>query len=164
LGNDLIIPTLLKSHHISQILSFECNYNLVKESVILVLHVLPIYQLRDGNWLILGKDHGLIKVMLKEGVKPIVSDLPLLEPSIFLPFLSHGLSLNLVADLLAPSRILGLLKERCPHVDISLWNDCFHIKCLFFIIIAPFSFLLNLIPCCPHFQLQDPFLFHVEVP
>jgi hypothetical protein len=103
LGNCLIVPILLKGHHISQVLSFACSHNLVKECVILVLHIPPIYPLRDGNWLILGKDHRLIKVLLKETMKSIVSGLPLLELGIFVPFLSHSLSLSHVIHLCPPT-------------------------------------------------------------
>jgi hypothetical protein len=42
LHNDLIVPILLKDHHISQVLCFACIHHLIKESVILVLHVLQI--------------------------------------------------------------------------------------------------------------------------
>jgi hypothetical protein len=110
------------------------------KSVILVLHVPPIYPLRDGNWPILGKDHKLIKVLLKEGVKPIVGGLPLLEPGMFFHFLSHNINISLVIDLCHPTRILGLCEGGCPHVDIVGWIDFLHIKDLIFSLLL---FLLN---------------------
>jgi hypothetical protein len=144
LGNDIIVPIFLKGHHISPILSFACSHNLVKKCVILVLHVPLIYPMREGNWLILNKNHKLIKVLPKQVVKPILCGLPLLEPEIFFPFPSHNLSRSLVIDLCPRTRILGLCEGGCPHVNIVGWIDFLHIKALIF---ALLFFLLNF--CSP---------------
>jgi hypothetical protein len=117
LSNYLIVPILSKSHNISQVFGFTCNHNLIKDPIVLSLHVIPFNLLGNCHRLVLGDYYRLIKVLLECSVRHVVNlNLLLNKPQIFLPFLSHQIRLSFVVDFLPPIQILRLPNDWSPHV------------------------------------------------
>jgi hypothetical protein len=54
LSNDFIVPILLESQQISQMLGHASSYNSIKDWTMLALHVSPINPLRVCHWFALG--------------------------------------------------------------------------------------------------------------
>jgi hypothetical protein len=73
LSNYLIILILLKSHDIPQVLDSISTHYLIKDHVMLSLHIGPVNPLGNHHGLSLGNDHKLIEVMLNCCVKPIIN-------------------------------------------------------------------------------------------
>jgi hypothetical protein len=65
LSNYLIIPILLKSHDIPQVLGSTSTHYLIKDCAMLSLHIGPANPLENCHMLDLGNDHGLIEILLK---------------------------------------------------------------------------------------------------
>jgi hypothetical protein len=60
LSNYLIIPILLESHGIPQVLGSTSTHYLIKDRIMLSLHIGPVNPLGNHHMLGLGNDHGLI--------------------------------------------------------------------------------------------------------
>jgi hypothetical protein len=73
LSNYLIALILLKRYDIPQVFSSTSSHYLIKDHVMLCLHIGPINPLRNCHELGLGNDHRLIEVLLKCCVKAIVN-------------------------------------------------------------------------------------------
>jgi hypothetical protein len=73
LSDGLMVPILLESHDIPQVLGSTSTPYLIKDHVILSLHIGPVNPLGNHHGLSLGNDHRLIEVQLKCCVKPIIN-------------------------------------------------------------------------------------------
>jgi hypothetical protein len=73
LSNYLIVPILLKRHDIPQVFGSTSNHYVIKDRMMLYLHIGPVNPLRNCYRLGLGNDHKLIEVLLKYRVKSIVN-------------------------------------------------------------------------------------------
>jgi hypothetical protein len=73
LSNYLIIPILLKRHGIPQVFGSTRSHYLIKDHVMLCLHIGLVNPLRNCHGLGLGNDYRLIEVLLKCRVKSIVN-------------------------------------------------------------------------------------------
>jgi hypothetical protein len=107
LSNYLIVLILLESHDIPQALGSTSTHYLIKDRVMLSLHIGPVNPLRNCHGLGIVNDHRLIEVLLKCRVKPIINVWFFLnKPHIFSLF-PHQICLALVADFLPPIRVEG---------------------------------------------------------
>jgi hypothetical protein len=106
LSDDFIVSILFECQHISQVLGHEGFNNSIKDGIMLVLHVSPIYPLRVCHSFAPVSDHSLIEVLLKKSVKYVIIGIPSKCTSIDLPLFPHRLDLALIANLLPPSRVL----------------------------------------------------------
>jgi hypothetical protein len=108
LSNYLIITILLKRHDIPQVLGSMSTHYLIKDRVMLSLHIGQVNPLRNRHRLGLGNDHRLIEVLLKCRVKLIINAWFLLNKhQIFFPLFPHQIRLALVADFLPPIQVEG---------------------------------------------------------
>jgi hypothetical protein len=108
LSNYLIVPILLKRHDIPQVFGSTSSHYLIKDRVMLCLHIGLINPLRNCCRLGLGNDHRLIVVLLKCRVKSIVNVMFLCnKPWIFFSLFPHQICFALVADFLPPIRVEG---------------------------------------------------------
>jgi hypothetical protein len=108
LSNYLIVPILLKRHDIPQVFGSTSSHYLIKDRVMLCLHIGLINPLRNCCRLGLGNDHRLIVVLLKCRVKSIVNATFLCnKPWIFFSLFPHQICFALVADFLPPIRVEG---------------------------------------------------------
>jgi hypothetical protein len=73
LGNYLTVLILLKRHDIPQVFGSTSSHYLIKDCIMLCLHIGPVNPLRNCRGLSLSNDHGLIEVLLKCRVKSIVN-------------------------------------------------------------------------------------------
>jgi hypothetical protein len=73
LSNYLIVPILLKRHDIPQVFGSTSSHYLIKDHVMLCLHIGLVNPLRNCHMLGLGNDHRLIEVLLKCRVKSTVN-------------------------------------------------------------------------------------------
>jgi hypothetical protein len=168
LSNCLIILILSKSHNISQVFGFTCNHIIIKDPIMLSLHVVSVNPLGNCHRLIFGDHYQLIKVMLECSVKHVVNpNLLLNKPQIFLPFHSHQISLSFVADFLPLIRIMMLPEDWSPHVNVGGRVGLLYIKSFFLLIttiITPFTFLLNFVPYYPAATSTcQPFAFPIRM-
>jgi hypothetical protein len=108
LSNYLIVLILLKRHDIPQVFDSTSSHYLIKDHVMLCLHIGPVNPLRNCRELNLGNDHRLKKVLLKCRVKSIVNARFFFnKPWILFPLFSHQICFALVADFLPPIRVEG---------------------------------------------------------
>jgi hypothetical protein len=106
LNDDLIILILLRSHDIPQVLGFTSTHYLIKDLIMLSLHVGQIYPLRNYYGLSLCNDDRLIEVLLKCHVKHIINTCFLLNKRcIFFPLFPYQICLAFVDDFLPPIQI-----------------------------------------------------------
>jgi hypothetical protein len=92
LSNYFIIPILLKSHDTPLVLGSTSTHYFIKDHIMLSLHIGPVNPLENRHRLGLGNDHGLIEVLLKCRVKPIIDVWFFLnKPQIFSSFPSPNL-------------------------------------------------------------------------
>jgi hypothetical protein len=73
LSNYLIVPILLKRHDIPQVFGSTSSHYLIKDRVMLCLHIGSVNPLRNCRGLAHGNDHRLIEALLKCRVKSIVN-------------------------------------------------------------------------------------------
>jgi hypothetical protein len=108
LSNYLIVLILLKRHDISQMFGSTSSHYLIKDRIILCLHIGPVNLLKNYHELDLGNDHRLIKVLLKYHVKSIINVMFFFnKPYIFFSIFSHQICFALVADFLPPIQVEG---------------------------------------------------------
>jgi hypothetical protein len=108
LSNYLIISIILESHNIPQVLGSTSTNYLIKDRVMLSLRIGSLNPLGNHHRLDFGNDHGLIEVLLKCRVKPIINAWFFLnKPQIFFPLFPHQICLALVIDFLSPIRVEG---------------------------------------------------------
>jgi hypothetical protein len=94
LSDDLIVPILFESHDIPQVLGSTRTHYLIKDRVMLFLHIGPVNPLGNHHEIGFGNDHGLIEVLLKCRVKPIITAWFLLnKPQIFFSLFPHQICL-----------------------------------------------------------------------
>jgi hypothetical protein len=73
LGNYLIVLILGEGHDLPQVFGLTSSHHLIKDVIMLVLHISPIYQLNDSHQLVLGNYGRLIEVLLKSGIESVVN-------------------------------------------------------------------------------------------
>jgi hypothetical protein len=90
LSYDFIVPILTESQDIPQVFGSTSSHHLIKDSITLALHVVPVNPLRNYHGLNLGNDDGLIQVLLKRRVKSVVNARFLLnKPRVFFSLFPH---------------------------------------------------------------------------
>jgi hypothetical protein len=101
-----VTQILLEIHQLSQVLGSTSSHHLIKDPVILGLHVIPIYPLRNIHGLVLGNDYRLIEVLLKSRVKSVVNARFILnKPWVLFSLFPHQVCLALLANFLPPIQI-----------------------------------------------------------
>jgi hypothetical protein len=73
LSDDLIVPILLESHDIPQVLGSTSTDYLIKDCVMLSLRIGLVNPLENRHGLGPGNDHEFIEVLLKCCAKPIIN-------------------------------------------------------------------------------------------
>jgi hypothetical protein len=87
LSYDFIVLIFSESHDIPQVLGSTNSHHLIKDPITFALHVVPVNLLENCHGLVLGNDNGLIEVLLKYCMKPIINASFLLnKPWVFFPF------------------------------------------------------------------------------
>jgi hypothetical protein len=153
LSYDFIIPILSKSYNIPQVLGSTSSHHLIKDPVTLTFDVVPVNPLRNCHELVLENNDGLIEILLKCRVKPIINARLLLNKSqVFFPLFHHQVCFPSVADFLPPIWIQGQPEDWSSHVNVRGGIDLLYIKSLFLLLtiitiiaITIIIFLFNLI-------------------
>jgi hypothetical protein len=103
LSYDFIVPILSERHDIPQVFGSTSSHHLIKNPITLALHVVPVNPLRNYHVLSLRNDDGLIEVLLKCRVKPIINVRFFLnKPRVFLPLFPQQVYFPFVANFLPP--------------------------------------------------------------